>query len=213
MYKEEMNSIHKLLYEFVNKCVLYRSKRRNEVTTLDLAVVEVLEKNMLFNLPSFMIKHMARIANLSKRNHALPYRFFITQVFAHFKVPLGEGKKGIKKKIFDRATLQVCVLMENKLGSKSNTLITQLINKLEAAMKENKRLAEEIASLKDENRKLKEKRQKVQEAIITLLDKFMGVYANSILFQQMIMVPSQFSVQIQSFLVSSPSFCSFYVLC
>lgn len=105
MYKGETHSIYKLLYEFVNKCVVPISKRRNEVTTLDLAVVEVLDTNMLLNLPSLMIMHMARIANPSKRNHALPYGFFLTQVFAHFKVPLGEGKKGTKNEIFDKSTL------------------------------------------------------------------------------------------------------------
>lgn len=40
-----MNPIHKLLYEFVNKCVLSGSKRRNEATALDLAVMEMLDND------------------------------------------------------------------------------------------------------------------------------------------------------------------------
>lgn len=41
VYKGRMNLVHKLLYEFVNECVMSRSMRKNEATALDLEAVEL----------------------------------------------------------------------------------------------------------------------------------------------------------------------------
>lgn len=46
MCKVEMNLIHKLLHDLMNKYVLPRAKRRNDAIVLDLAAIEVLDKNM-----------------------------------------------------------------------------------------------------------------------------------------------------------------------
>lgn len=43
----KMKLVHKLLFKFLNKCLLPRSERRHEVTYLDLAVIKILEKNIL----------------------------------------------------------------------------------------------------------------------------------------------------------------------
>lgn len=62
-----MKLIYKLLYEFANTCVLSRSEIRNKATTSDLVVLEVLDQNILFSLPPFMIKHMDNIHRLNTR--------------------------------------------------------------------------------------------------------------------------------------------------
>lgn len=41
--KGEIELVHKLLFEFVNKCLLPCSERRHEANYLDLAVIEVLD--------------------------------------------------------------------------------------------------------------------------------------------------------------------------
>lgn len=82
-----------------------RTKRRNEDTVLDLAVIEVLDKTMLLNLPIIMIKHLAWATTLSKGKHVMSYWLLLTQVFVYLKVPVGEGRKGTKKDMFDRVIL------------------------------------------------------------------------------------------------------------
>lgn len=73
-----MNPIHKLFYGLVNESVLPKAKRRNEATALDLKVMEVLNKNMLLNLPTMIIKNMANATIHSKGKHGLSCRFLHT---------------------------------------------------------------------------------------------------------------------------------------
>lgn len=82
--KGEMKSVHKLLLKFVNKCLLPRSERRHKDTYLDLELMEVFHQNSPINLPSPMMKYMARAADHENGIHALPYRFLLTSLFEHF---------------------------------------------------------------------------------------------------------------------------------
>ncbi|WMV36916.1 hypothetical protein MTR67_030301 [Solanum verrucosum] len=94
--------------------------------------------------------HMTRAAEGS---HALPYGFWLTRVFTHFKVPLNVGKRGGKKDMISRSTLAECDLLPKALGCKSNSLITQLINELEEAKAEKAKVEAENVVLKAEVQK------------------------------------------------------------
>lgn len=59
--------------------------------------MDVLDKNMLFNVSSFMIKYMTSIAISPKEKHALLYGFLLTQVYDHFNVLVKAGKKKDQK--------------------------------------------------------------------------------------------------------------------
>lgn len=100
--KGEMKPVHKLLFELVNKCLMLRSERRNEVTYLDITVMEFLDQNRPVNLPSLMNKHMARATNQEKGYSCSAILFFFTRIFEHFKVPLRAPKKGTKKDMLMR---------------------------------------------------------------------------------------------------------------
>ncbi|KAH0742892.1 hypothetical protein KY290_030885 [Solanum tuberosum] len=150
VFKGEMTPAHKLLFELVNKCILPRCERRNEANCLDMLVMDVIDQGMLVNLPSLMVKHMTRAAEGS---HALPYGFWLTRVFTHFKVPLNVGKRGGKKDMISRSTLAECDLLPKALGCKSNSLITQLINELEEAKAEKAKVEAENVVLKAEVQK------------------------------------------------------------
>ncbi|KAK6783974.1 hypothetical protein RDI58_017428 [Solanum bulbocastanum] len=150
VFKGEMTPAHKLLFELVNKCILPRCERRNEANCLDMLVMDVIDQGMLVNLPSLMMKHMTRAAEGSL---ALPYGFWLTRVFIHFKVPLNVGKMGGKKDMISRSTLVECDLVPKALGSKSNSLITQLINELEEAKAEKAKVEAENVVLKAEVQK------------------------------------------------------------
>lgn len=127
-----------------------------------MVVIEVLDKNRLLNLPSLMIKHMAKAVNPYKGTHALPYGFLLSLVFAHYKFYLEEGKKRTRKDMFGRKILEECDCLPKNLGSKSNSLITQLINELEATNEEKEKLNEEIALVKEENKQLRKKIKREQ---------------------------------------------------
>ncbi|XP_015082021.1 uncharacterized protein LOC107025797 [Solanum pennellii] len=152
VFKGEMTPSHKLLFELVNKCLLPRCKRMNEANCLDMLVMDVIDQGMLVNLPSLMVKHMTRAAEGS---HALPYGFWLTRVFTHFKVPLNIGKRGGKKDMINRSTLAECDLLPRALGFKSNSLITQLINELEEAKAEKAKAEAENIVLKSEIQKVR----------------------------------------------------------
>ncbi|XP_055822533.1 uncharacterized protein LOC129891260 [Solanum dulcamara] len=152
VFKGEMIPAHNLLFELVNKCILPRCERRNEANCLDMIVMDAIDRGMLVNLPSLMVKHMTRAAEGS---HALPYGFWLTRVFTHFEVPLNVGKRGGKKDMISRSTLAECDLLPKALGSKSNSLITQLINDLEEAKREKAKVEAENIVLKAEVEKLK----------------------------------------------------------
>lgn len=152
VFKGDMTPAHKLLCELVNKCILPRYERRNEANCLDMLVMDVIDQGMLVNLPSLMVKHMTRAAEGS---HALPYGFWLTRVFTHFKVPLNVGKRRGKKDMISRSTLAECDLLPKALGCKSNSLITQLINELEEAKAEKAKVEAENVVLKAEVQKVR----------------------------------------------------------
>lgn len=93
VWNGEIKSVHKLLFEFVNKCLLPRSERRHEATYLDLEVMEVLDQNMPINLLLLMLKHVERKADQEKGTHALPFGFLLTRVFDQLGSPLRGPKK------------------------------------------------------------------------------------------------------------------------
>uniref|UniRef100_A0A0V0HB83 Putative ovule protein n=1 Tax=Solanum chacoense TaxID=4108 RepID=A0A0V0HB83_SOLCH len=117
-----------------------------------MLAMDVIYQGMLVNLPSLMVKHMTKAAEGS---HVLPYRFWLTRVFTHFKVPLNVGKMGGNKDMISRSTLAECDLLPKALGSKSNSLITQLINELEEAKAEKAKVEAENVVLKAEVQKVR----------------------------------------------------------
>lgn len=79
-----------LVYKFVNKVVMPRSKKRIVASTIDLFVMEYLSKFELVSLPDLMIEQMYKIVHVKEKNHGMPYGYFLNRVFNHFKVV---GKK------------------------------------------------------------------------------------------------------------------------
>lgn len=130
-----MEPVHKLLFEFVNKCLLSRSERRHETSYLDLAVMEVMDQNRPINLPLLMIKHVARSVDKEKYTPTLPSRFLLTRVFEHFEVPLRGPKKGAKKYMFDEETLKECDFVARPPATKSKSMVTNLLEELIAPMR------------------------------------------------------------------------------
>lgn len=118
--------------------------------------MEMLNQNRPINLPSLMIKHVARASDHEKYTPALPYRFLLTGIFEHFEVPLRSPKKGTKKYTFAEETLKECDCVARRSGTKSKIMVTNLLEELTAANEEKKEMKEEIASLKDDNLRLKE---------------------------------------------------------
>ncbi|MCE0481099.1 hypothetical protein HAX54_038510 [Datura stramonium] len=84
--KGEMNLFHKLLFEFINKCVLPHTKRRHEGSLRDLVVMDSLDLNMLINFPSLMLKYMTYIVDPTPGPHDLAYDFHLLTVFTTFGV-------------------------------------------------------------------------------------------------------------------------------
>nr|XP_033513699.1 uncharacterized protein LOC117278344 [Nicotiana tomentosiformis] len=69
VYKTDMTPFHKLLFQFVNSCILQRSESRHEATLLDMAMMEILDTGRPINLPSLMIQYMERAGDTSKPKH------------------------------------------------------------------------------------------------------------------------------------------------
>ena len=97
LFKKVMKSEYQLVFEFVNKILLSRSKKRTSPTSVDLYVMELLCKFEPLNLPGIMLEHMYKTVIERKGIHGMGYGYFLTEVFKYFHIPLGVGKVGIVK--------------------------------------------------------------------------------------------------------------------
>jgi len=64
---------------------------------MDQCLTDLMDRGEQINLPSFMISHIARIAN-TPRAHDLGYGFLLIRVFEHFGVEL---KKKVNAQVID----------------------------------------------------------------------------------------------------------------
>nr|XP_016440658.1 PREDICTED: uncharacterized protein LOC107766394 [Nicotiana tabacum] len=85
--KSEMRPEHKVVFEFLNKCLLPRQERRHTANYMDLVLMECLERGKQINWPAFIIKLLDRVINGSKA-HVTPYGFILTTVLDRLNVPL-----------------------------------------------------------------------------------------------------------------------------
>ncbi|XP_059310343.1 uncharacterized protein LOC132061579 [Lycium ferocissimum] len=92
---------------------------RTIASIADLVLIEALANFLSIKLPTIMIKHIIKVVNAPDRKHELPYRFFLTKVFAHFKVKTDKATKGSKKHMLSMDTLEECdsVLRKDGIGA------------------------------------------------------------------------------------------------
>jgi len=65
--------------------VIPRGQGRNLTNAIDRCFIDLLDREEQINLPTIMIRHIARIANTTWE-HDLGYGFLLTLVFEHFGV-------------------------------------------------------------------------------------------------------------------------------
>nr|XP_009803926.1 PREDICTED: uncharacterized protein LOC104249244 [Nicotiana sylvestris] len=149
VYKSEMKLSHKVLFEFVNKCLLPRQERRHIANYMDLILMECLESGWQINWLGFMIKLLDRVINGSKA-HATPYGFILTIVPARCKMPLKKWEMAASKDHFGINTLIACDYEvnsnPNEPGSSKKTPIN---SKVIALLQESEAKDAEIARLKN----------------------------------------------------------------
>jgi hypothetical protein len=94
----------RLLHLICTHNLMPRGGHREEVTYMDVFVLERLLKEKKFNLPYIMLKHM-EAACAPKKN--LPYGLLFTQIFRHFGVALSSREQDTltKSELFDTHTL------------------------------------------------------------------------------------------------------------
>ena len=102
LFKKVMKSEYQLVFEFVNKILLSRSKKRTSPTSVDLYVMELLCKFEPLNLPRIMLEHMYKTVIERKGIHGIGYVYFLIESFKHFNILLGVGKLGTVKQAFFR---------------------------------------------------------------------------------------------------------------
>ncbi|WMV09938.1 hypothetical protein MTR67_003323 [Solanum verrucosum] len=83
-----MSLLHKLYFDVVHKIILQRKQRRTHAKFLHLTLMELLDIEVLINLPFLIINHMQRVLNQNKNGHALPYGFWMASIFEAFDVPI-----------------------------------------------------------------------------------------------------------------------------
>lgn len=68
-----MSPLHQLYFDVVNKIVLPRKERCTEENFLDLTFMELLDTEVIIDLPRLIIKHMQRILLKDTKEHVFPY--------------------------------------------------------------------------------------------------------------------------------------------
>ena len=110
IFKKVMKSEYQLVFEFVNKVLLSRTEKRTSATSADLFLMEMLCRFEAPNLPGLMLEHIYKTVIERKGIHGMGYRYFLTEVFKHFKIPLSVGKVGTVKQIVSETWSNVSVL-------------------------------------------------------------------------------------------------------
>jgi len=75
------------MFSFLIKNIISRGQGCNQVDAMDQCLTDLMDRGEQINLPTLMIKHIARIANTT-RSHDLGYGFLLTRVFEHFGIEL-----------------------------------------------------------------------------------------------------------------------------
>lgn len=89
--KGEMKQDHKLLFEFVNKCVFQMAKRKHESSSKDLDIMDALDRKVPINLRVFITRQMAHVIDPVPGSHGLAYGFLLIVVFWAFLYCFGRG--------------------------------------------------------------------------------------------------------------------------
>lgn len=80
-FHNEMFSLHKLYFDVVHKVLIPRKEWKSKASYFDLTLMEMLDTDVLINLPSLILKHMQCVLIQDKNEHALPYGFWLSQIF------------------------------------------------------------------------------------------------------------------------------------
>lgn len=60
-----------MVYEFINKVLLPRSKNRTVASAVDIFLIECLTKFELVSLPSQIIEHMYKVVHFMEGEHGM----------------------------------------------------------------------------------------------------------------------------------------------
>ena len=146
---------------------------------MDQCLTDLMDRDEQINLPTFMITHIARIAN-TLRAHDLGYRFLLTRVFEHFGVEL---KKKVDAQVIDEvgnSTIMGCGFDLIRAGDPSDEQGVQTATlpvprpspsqpAVSATPQEQQHLQDEITALKGAFQEEKELNAKRHEDLLALL--------------------------------------------
>ncbi|MCD7471658.1 hypothetical protein HAX54_012251 [Datura stramonium] len=99
--KRSMSPYHKFLFTFVIRNLIPRQERRDAASYLDLTLMELLDRGMPINLPALMIAYLNKVVHDFNQNHALPYGFLLTSVFAKLGVKFSSMEHYLSYDAFD----------------------------------------------------------------------------------------------------------------
>ncbi|KAH0639108.1 hypothetical protein KY290_036402 [Solanum tuberosum] len=117
--KKFLRGEYQLMFEFINKILLPRTKKRT-VASADLFLIEKLDELEAINLSAIMLEHMHMVMTWKTAKHGIPYGYILNYVFKHFEVPLGRGVPDTVKQMFSVATLLECECVEGKAKGRSH---------------------------------------------------------------------------------------------
>ncbi|KAH0650447.1 hypothetical protein KY284_030359 [Solanum tuberosum] len=86
--KNEISLVQQLYFNVVHKIIIQRKLRRTQANFLDLTIMELLDTEVLIDLPSLIIKNMHMVLNQEKHGHAFLYGFWMASIFEAFDMPV-----------------------------------------------------------------------------------------------------------------------------
>jgi len=88
--KGAMMPLHRLLFWFVIKNIIFQGQGCNLADPKDMRYTNLLDRGEHINLPAIMISHIGRITKTSK-DHDMGYGFLLESVFEKLGIPLQKG--------------------------------------------------------------------------------------------------------------------------
>ncbi|KAH0665346.1 hypothetical protein KY290_027599 [Solanum tuberosum] len=95
--KKFLRGEYQWLFEFNNKVLVPRSKKRIVASATDLFLMEQLDELKAMKFPGIMLEHIHMVLTWKIARHGIPYGYLLNYVFEHFGVALGRGVPGTVK--------------------------------------------------------------------------------------------------------------------
>lgn len=89
--KKLLKGQYQLYFEFINRVLFPRPKKRTVATMTDLYLIEKLSILVKINFSAIMIEYMTKVYNMAEGKYGIAYGYLLNWKFEHYRIELSRG--------------------------------------------------------------------------------------------------------------------------